>query len=155
MRWVWDRHFVQSSLSATYAQTGNGLDDCKTQFRAAWARIRASLTDQGIARARRYSENSAAALARYDARRHGDPKRVTRQPLRAVEAREAAALSWRTLSRSISMSLASNASAYWARPSVMSHFGHHSSSELLQYGLCFLQDRCVETLGEPAVDRRE
>jgi hypothetical protein len=30
------------------------------------------LTDQDIATARRYSENSAAALARYDERRRGD-----------------------------------------------------------------------------------
>ena len=37
-----------------------------------WARIRAGLTDQDIATARRYSENSAEALARYDARRRGD-----------------------------------------------------------------------------------
>jgi hypothetical protein len=45
------------------------LDDAKAQFRAAWARIRASLTDQDIADPQRIAKNSAETLARYDRRR--------------------------------------------------------------------------------------
>jgi hypothetical protein len=47
-----------------------GLDDAKTQFRIAWAQIRASLTDQDIASANRIAEISTEALARYG-RGHG------------------------------------------------------------------------------------
>jgi hypothetical protein len=46
------------------------IDDCKLKFRKAWARIRASLTDQDIADAQQIAALSAEALARYD-RRHG------------------------------------------------------------------------------------
>jgi hypothetical protein len=46
--------------------SGSDLDDCKAQFRAAWATIHAGLTDADIARADRYAEASAEALARYD-----------------------------------------------------------------------------------------
>ena len=42
--------------------TDHDLDDAKVKFRAAWARIRAGLTDADIAKAQRYAE----AVARYD-----------------------------------------------------------------------------------------
>jgi hypothetical protein len=71
-QWSWTCYLHGRPTSASDSGTGDGLDDCKAKFRAAWARIRAGLTDQDIAMAHRYSENSAAALARYDARRRGD-----------------------------------------------------------------------------------
>jgi hypothetical protein len=46
--------------------SGSDLDDCKAQFRAPWATIRAGLADADIARADRYAEASAEALALYD-----------------------------------------------------------------------------------------
>jgi hypothetical protein len=46
------------------------LVDAKARFKIAWARIRASLTDQDIADAKHIAALSAEALARYD-RRHG------------------------------------------------------------------------------------
>jgi hypothetical protein len=45
------------------------LIDAKAKFKEAWARIRASLTDQDIADAQQIAAVSAKALARYD-RRH-------------------------------------------------------------------------------------
>jgi hypothetical protein len=47
-------------------QRHHTLDDCKAQFRAAWARIRVGLTEANIARAQEYAEASREALARYD-----------------------------------------------------------------------------------------
>lgn len=49
--------------------TGVDLDDCKLQFKVAWSRIRAGLTDDDIASAHEYADASAEALARYD-RKH-------------------------------------------------------------------------------------
>jgi hypothetical protein len=46
------------------------LVDAKAKFKEAWARIRASLTDQDIADAQQIAAASAEALARYD-RLHG------------------------------------------------------------------------------------
>ena len=42
------------------------LDDAKAKFKAAWARIRASLTEQDITDAHRIAEISAEVLARYN-----------------------------------------------------------------------------------------
>ena len=49
--------------------SGVDLDDCKAQFKEAWTTIRGGLTDEDIARAHRYAEASAEALARYDRKR--------------------------------------------------------------------------------------
>ena len=51
---------------AARAGPGDSLYDCKAQFRTAWSRIRAGLTDADIERANRYAKASAEALARYD-----------------------------------------------------------------------------------------
>jgi hypothetical protein len=53
--------------------TDDDLADCKAQFREAWARIRAGITDADIARANQYAEASAEALARYDRKRGNAP----------------------------------------------------------------------------------
>ena len=47
---------------------GNGvdLDDCKAKFKTAWTMIRADLSEDDIASAHQYAENSREALARYD-----------------------------------------------------------------------------------------
>ena len=65
-QWSWTCYLHGRPTSASDSGTGDGLDDCKVKFRAVWARIRASLTDQDVAAARRYSENSAETLARYE-----------------------------------------------------------------------------------------
>jgi hypothetical protein len=46
--------------------SGDDLEDCKRQFRAAWAAIRAGMSEDDIAIALEYAENSREALARYD-----------------------------------------------------------------------------------------
>jgi hypothetical protein len=43
--------YGQPSLSGDSGQ-GTNLEDCKRQFKTAWARIRAELTDWDIAKAR-------------------------------------------------------------------------------------------------------
>jgi hypothetical protein len=48
---------------------GNDLEDCKRQFKAARATLRARLTESDIASAHEYAENSKEALARYDRKR--------------------------------------------------------------------------------------
>jgi hypothetical protein len=56
--------------AATTGGTGVvDLDDAKAEFKAAWVRIRAGVTDEEIAAAHRIAQASAEALARYDARR--------------------------------------------------------------------------------------
>ena len=72
-QWSWACYLQGRPTSAIDNGNGKGLTDCKAKFRAAWERIRAGLTDQDIATARSYSENGAAAIARYDARRRGEP----------------------------------------------------------------------------------
>lgn len=42
------------------------LEDCKAKFKVAWAAIRAGLSEDDIASAHQYAENSREALARYD-----------------------------------------------------------------------------------------
>jgi hypothetical protein len=48
------------------AATPTASDDAKARFRTVWAGVRAGLTDNDIAKAHRYAEASAEALARYD-----------------------------------------------------------------------------------------
>ena len=56
---------------ATWPNSGAGhdLENAKANFREAWERIRAGLTELDIARARHYAETSREALARYDRKR--------------------------------------------------------------------------------------
>jgi hypothetical protein len=49
--------------------TGADLEDCKAQFKTAWVRVRAGLTDEDIATAHDIAEASSEALARYDRKR--------------------------------------------------------------------------------------
>jgi hypothetical protein len=69
-QWIWSCHVHGRPQGGDDRGTGADLDDCKLKFKNAWARIRASLTDQDIADAQRIAAISAEALARYD-RRHG------------------------------------------------------------------------------------
>jgi head-tail adaptor len=46
--------------------TGSTSTTAKAKFKAAWAAIRADLSEEDIVSAREYAENSAEALARYD-----------------------------------------------------------------------------------------
>ena len=51
-QWSWGCNvYGQPSLSGDSGQ-GTNLEDCKRQFKTAWARIRADLTDWDIAKAR-------------------------------------------------------------------------------------------------------
>jgi hypothetical protein len=62
-QWSWNCYVHGKPSSADDSGTGHyDLDDAKAKFRAAWAYIRAGLTDADIARAQR----SAEASARYD-----------------------------------------------------------------------------------------
>jgi hypothetical protein len=67
-QWSWSCHLPGRPQASDERGTGIGLDDCKRQFKAAWARIRAGLSEVEIAHARRVAEVSAEALARYDRR---------------------------------------------------------------------------------------
>jgi hypothetical protein len=67
-QWTWSCHLHGRPQASDERGNGADLDDAKAQLRTAWARIRASLTDQDIADAHRIAENSAEALARYDRR---------------------------------------------------------------------------------------
>jgi hypothetical protein len=64
-QWSWSCS-VHGKPGASANGNGTDLDDCKTKFKAAWAVIRAGLTEEDIASAREYAENSREALARYD-----------------------------------------------------------------------------------------
>jgi hypothetical protein len=56
-QWWWGFSFYRRpSLDGDMSGTGSDLDGCKTKFKAAWASIRAGLTDEDIARARAYAE---------------------------------------------------------------------------------------------------
>jgi hypothetical protein len=68
-QWSWNC-YVHGKPGASGNGTGIDLDDCKAQFKVAWERIRARLTDADIAKAHEYADASAEALARYD-RKHG------------------------------------------------------------------------------------
>ena len=69
-QWSWSC-YLQADRHPPSTTAPAGLEACKAKFRTAWSRIRAGRTDQ-ITTAHRYAENSAASLARYDARRRGD-----------------------------------------------------------------------------------
>jgi hypothetical protein len=64
-QWSWNC-FVHGKPGASANGNGSDLEDCKTQFKAAWAPIRAELSEDDIASAHEYAENSREALARYD-----------------------------------------------------------------------------------------
>jgi hypothetical protein len=64
-QWSWTC-YVHGKPGAGGNGTGVDLDGCKQHFKTAWARIRGSFSDDDIARAHRYAESSAEALARYD-----------------------------------------------------------------------------------------
>jgi hypothetical protein len=64
-QWSWTS-YVHGKPGAGANGNGTDLDDCKAKFKAAWAPIRAGLTEDDIASAREYAENSREALARYD-----------------------------------------------------------------------------------------
>lgn len=68
-QWSWSCHLHGRPQGSGDRGTGLDLDDAKAKFKAAWARIRASLTEAAIADARKIAEASAKALARYDDRR--------------------------------------------------------------------------------------
>jgi hypothetical protein len=65
-QWTWSCYLGGRPTRGGENGTGTGFGDCKRQFREAWERIRATLTDQDIARARSYAERSAEALARHE-----------------------------------------------------------------------------------------
>ena len=65
-QWTWSCYLGGRPTRGGENGTGTGFGDCKRQFREAWERIRAGLTDEDITRARSYAENSAEALARYE-----------------------------------------------------------------------------------------
>jgi hypothetical protein len=71
-QWTWSCHVHGRPQGSDERGSGADLDDAKAQFRAAWARIRASLTDQDIADAQRIAKNSDEALDRYDRRGRGE-----------------------------------------------------------------------------------
>jgi hypothetical protein len=57
---------VHGKPGASANGNGSDLEDCKAKFKAAWAAIRAGLSEDDIASAHQYAENSREALARYD-----------------------------------------------------------------------------------------
>jgi hypothetical protein len=63
-QWTWSCHLHGRPQASDERGNGADLDDAKAQFRAAWARIRASLTDRHIADAQRIAKNSDEALDR-------------------------------------------------------------------------------------------
>jgi hypothetical protein len=74
-QWTWSSYLGGRPTRGGQNGTGTGFGDCKRQFREAWERIRAGLTDEDIARARNYAERSAEALARYDRPARGSKKK--------------------------------------------------------------------------------
>jgi hypothetical protein len=68
-QWIWFCHVHGRPQGSDDRGSATDLADAKAKFKAAWARIRASLTDQDIADAQQIAAVSAKALARYD-RRH-------------------------------------------------------------------------------------
>ena len=71
-QWTWSCHVHGRPQGSADRGTAADLDDTKAQFRTAWARIRASLTDQDIADAQRIAKNSDEALDRYERRKRGE-----------------------------------------------------------------------------------
>jgi hypothetical protein len=64
-QWSWSCS-VHGKPGASANGSGVDIDDCKAKFKTAWAAIRAGLSEDDIASAHRYAENSREALARYD-----------------------------------------------------------------------------------------
>jgi hypothetical protein len=60
-QWSWN-----CSVHGKPGASANGSGTCKAKFKAAWTAIRAGLSEDDIASAREYAENSREALARYD-----------------------------------------------------------------------------------------
>jgi hypothetical protein len=75
-QWSWSCHLHGRPQGSDDRGTGVDLHDAKAKFKVAWARIRASLTDQDIVAAHQIDEASAEALARYDRRRSAGPFNV-------------------------------------------------------------------------------
>jgi hypothetical protein len=69
-QWIWFCHVHGRPQGDDDRGNAANLVDAKARSKNAWARIRASLTDQDIADAKQIAALSAEALARYD-RRHG------------------------------------------------------------------------------------
>jgi hypothetical protein len=67
-QWSWSCHLHGMPQGSDDRGSAADLDDAKAKFRAAWARIRASLTEADIADAHGIAEISAEALARYGRR---------------------------------------------------------------------------------------
>jgi hypothetical protein len=51
--------FGARQTGASASGSGGDLEDCKAKFKAAWTAIRAGLSEDDIASAREYAENSA------------------------------------------------------------------------------------------------
>jgi hypothetical protein len=64
-QWSWSCS-VHGKPGAGASGNGVDLEDCKAKFKAAWAALHAGLSEDDIASAHQYAENSAEALARYD-----------------------------------------------------------------------------------------
>ena len=67
-QWSWNCS-VHGKPGASVNGMGTDLEDCKAKFKTAWAAIRVGLSEDDIALAHEYAENSRTALARYD-RKH-------------------------------------------------------------------------------------
>ena len=72
-RWSWNCS-VHAKPGASASGSGVDLEDCKAKFKIAWTAIRADLSEDDIASAREYAENSREALARYDRKQRGSKK---------------------------------------------------------------------------------
>jgi hypothetical protein len=64
-QWSWTC-YIHGKPGASANGDGVDLEHCKAKFKAAWAGIRAALTEDDIVCACEYAENSREALARYD-----------------------------------------------------------------------------------------
>jgi hypothetical protein len=71
-QWSWSCHLHGRPQGSGHRGSAADLDNAKAKFKAAWARIRASLTDADIAAAYRIAQASAEALARYGRRSRGE-----------------------------------------------------------------------------------
>jgi hypothetical protein len=67
-QWSWNCYVYGRPSRADDSGTGADIDECKAEFKNAWARIRAGLTEADVARAYRYAA-SKEALARYGRKR--------------------------------------------------------------------------------------
>jgi hypothetical protein len=63
-QWVWNCAVTGRPCRSDESGDANSLNDAKARFRTVWESIRAKLTEDDIARARRYAE--ASAEARYE-----------------------------------------------------------------------------------------